>query len=329
MHFARFAGDILAIDDFAVAFVAAGNQGAAAVGAEARTAAVDIGLAVAEQAGFAGIGRDDIGVGEQVVAQRLTDAVVGERAAAGRAQHGIHHQRHVRQAFGQVDDAHHLFGVGNDADLDGGEVHIGQRGLEAAVEKIRRHRFDAMDVGGVLTGQQGDHGGCMGAVRRSGFDVGLNTGAAAGIVARNDQNIGTFHGRRVYHRRPPAAGLYTVENERRRGAVKIFQAPAYSSSEISQVSENKCVCRAGYKIAASGKLLRTCRLTALVRTVSTHLSTASVYFCSLAFELNRLARFAHRVSAPRGGLCTVSTRLPLAKRSDMTLSVTLCLFVKC
>ena len=83
-------------------------------------------------------------------------------------------------------------GRGYHADLHRIRVDVGEHGIELLCQKLRRGVKNGSHTGGVLCGQGGNGAHGKHAVGGHGLDIGLNSGAAAGITAGNGQC--SFHG---------------------------------------------------------------------------------------------------------------------------------------
>ena len=112
------------------------------------------------------------------------DGVVADELGAARGDHDGIDDDVFRAVFPQLprDDLDQSGGRDH-ADLDRVRADVGKNAVELLGEEIRRYLKDSLDAGGILGGQGGDGAHGVNAVCGHGLDVGLNSGASAGIAS--------------------------------------------------------------------------------------------------------------------------------------------------
>ena len=116
-----------------------------------------------------------------------------QRIAAFRQHDGIqHHIGHpvARQPLGH---GFHNIGLRQHADFGGIDAHIAEYRIELRRHKVRFNTIDRLHAAGILRHQGGDRRAAIGSQRGEGFQIGLDTGPAAGIGAGDGQGVDAFH----------------------------------------------------------------------------------------------------------------------------------------
>ena len=138
------------------------------------------------------VGGKHLGQRQQLFGQRLHSIVLQQLCTGGGHHHRVHHNVlcavEVQPLGNGVDER----GRGYHADLHRIRVDVGEHGIELLCQKLRRGVKNGGHTGGVLCGQGGNGTHGKHAVGGHGLDIGLNSGAAAGITAGNGQC--SFHG---------------------------------------------------------------------------------------------------------------------------------------
>ena len=146
-----------------------------------------------QRGGFRKIGRDERYLRQQLIAQRL-DGGGGEQRIAAFCQHdGIQH--HVLHLIALKPFGHRFYNVrfGQHADLGGINTHVAEHRIQLRGNKIWLDAVDRLHAARVLRHQRGNHRAAVRAQRREGFQVCLDTRAAAGIGAGNGQGVNPLH----------------------------------------------------------------------------------------------------------------------------------------
>ena len=136
------------------------------------------------------IGRDHGGQRKQLLHQHLHGVLRHQAVAAGGHHHGVqHHLQHLVAGNGFDHHTHHVGRVQH-ADLDGIDANVLSHGVDLGAQHIHRNAVNGAHTQRVLCGDGGDGGHAVAAQRAEGFEVGLDTGAAAAVRASNRQYAG-------------------------------------------------------------------------------------------------------------------------------------------
>ena len=79
--------------------------------------------------------------------------------------------------------------IGDHADLDGIDAHIGKDGLDLLGDELRRHQMHAANPLRVLRRQRGQYRHAIDATGRECLEVGLDAGAAGRVGAGDGKNV--------------------------------------------------------------------------------------------------------------------------------------------
>ena len=142
----------------------------------------------AQNFSFRQIRGEYFGAGDQQLLQPIERDGIDQPCAALGDHDGIDDERDAGGAFAQrggnrLDDQQ----IVQHACLDCIGPDVVEHDLDLLANKIGRDRQNAEDALGVLRSQRGDRRRRIGIEHRHGLDVGLDTGAAAGIRAGDDQ----------------------------------------------------------------------------------------------------------------------------------------------
>ena len=140
-----------------------------------------------EGLGLRDVGRDEIGQRQEAGAQDADGALREEAGARLGHHHGVddHVARAVAlQGGGDRPDAR---GVDEHADLDGAGLEVGEDGVDLLRQEPRGKGLDRQDSPAVLGRPGRQRGSPVDAVRRERQEVGLDSGAAAGVGGRDRQ----------------------------------------------------------------------------------------------------------------------------------------------
>ena len=125
--------------------------------------------------------REDGGQREQALLERVDCVVADELGAACGDHHGIDDEifravflKLLRDDFNQADG-------GNHTGFDRIRADVGKDAVELQRQKVRRDLEDSLNAGGVLRDEGGDGAHGVYTVCGHRFDVGLNSGASAGV----------------------------------------------------------------------------------------------------------------------------------------------------
>jgi hypothetical protein len=130
---------------------------------------------------FEAVGCDQRGLRQQQPDHRLDHLFIGKLVAAAGRQHRIEHQRYVRVIRHHLGDGGDHFDTAQQADLEGRHRHVLQQGPRLVGHPARFDRQHALDTGGVLHRDGGQHRQRMAAQAGHGQDIGLDAGTAGRI----------------------------------------------------------------------------------------------------------------------------------------------------
>src|SRR5699024_11184301 len=133
------------------------------------------------------------GQGEQQLLQGVHRLLGDKAGAAGGHHHRVHHDVFglvlLQLARNHLNEA----GGGDHSGLDRVGEDVGENAVQLIGQKFRGGLEDAVDAGGVLGRQGGDRAHGVDAVGGHGLDVGLDSGASAGVASSDRQCC--FHGK--------------------------------------------------------------------------------------------------------------------------------------
>jgi biotin transport system substrate-specific component len=140
-----------------------------------------------EDFGFRNIGRDDHGTSQELGPHHGNGFFDQQSVSTLRDHDGIHDHVGELEAFDRRSNRFDNRRGGEHARLDRVRTYVARHGLYLRDDKIGRHRLPIGDAERVLRGDRGDGCRTVHAVSRECFQVGLDTGTAARIAARNCQ----------------------------------------------------------------------------------------------------------------------------------------------
>ncbi len=156
-----------------------------------------------EDARFRQVRRGDGRYGEQTLAHGITDLILAQRAATAGTQHRVADQRNARQALHDLEYGLDHLDRAEHAQFDRLHRQVGDHRIGLGQYPVAVEYAEVADVHRVLYGQRGDRWRGMATLGEQGFDIGLQAGAATGVVTGQAKHygagVGRFHGARAYH----------------------------------------------------------------------------------------------------------------------------------
>ena len=161
-----------------------------------------------KNAGFGQVGGDDPGERQQLLAHGVANLVLAQRAATAGAQYRVADQGQLGVGLHDLDYGIDHLQTAEHTQLDGGDGHVAEHGIGLGQYPFTVEHAEVDDIDGVLHGQ-GSYRRCgVTTLGDQGFDIGLQTGTATGIVAGQAEYYGTKRSRRIHALSLPSAGGY-------------------------------------------------------------------------------------------------------------------------
>ena len=170
-----------------IALVGAGQQHLAATGLHERLRGAQRVLLSGQPPCLGTVGCEQGGFREQLRPYDVDQGLVRHVFAAARGQHRVDHQRQSGQGACQRPGDR---GGAEQADLDHIRPYVAQQAVELGEQRRLALGVQLADIAAVLGGQAGDQRTGVAAMRQRSLDVGLQAGAAGGIVTADKQDLG-------------------------------------------------------------------------------------------------------------------------------------------
>ena len=140
-----------------------------------------------EDFGFGDIRRDECRKGDEFFFIERDGIVFEQRVSAGGDHDGINDERRISVISKEIGHCIHDGSCPEHACLDGVRCYVVVNGFELGFDHGNRSIHDHADACRILRGQGADTAHAVGAEGGKGLQVGLNTGAAGGVGARDGE----------------------------------------------------------------------------------------------------------------------------------------------
>src|SRR5699024_2727876 len=136
------------------------------------------------------------------------DLILAQRAAATGAQHRVADQRQLWVRLHDLDHGIDHLQIAKHAQLDRRYRHVIEHGPGLGQHPFTIKYAEIDHIDGVLHRQRGHRRSGMATLGNQGFYIGLQTGAATGVMAGQAKYYGTKGSRRIHALSLPSAGGY-------------------------------------------------------------------------------------------------------------------------